>query len=75
MAQLGEVSVGRQVLEGFSLAAGDLKTMNALKDPKRRPAVHRDRTVRVAPGVIFEQRANGSMRGGTRTLGQDCRPF
>ena len=43
MVQLGEVSGGRQALEGASLAAGDEKTLNALSDPTRRPAVPRDR--------------------------------
>ena len=42
MVQLGEVSAGRQALEGASLAAGDQKTLNALRDPTRRPAVSRD---------------------------------
>ena len=42
MVQLGEVSVGRQALVGASLAAGDQKTLNALRDPTRRPAVPRD---------------------------------
>ena len=42
MVQLGEVSAGRQALEGASLAAGDQKTLNALRDPTRRPAVPRD---------------------------------
>ena len=32
----------RQALEGASLAAGDQKTLNALRDPTRRPAVPRD---------------------------------
>ena len=42
MVQLGEVSAGRQALEGASLAGGDQKTLNALRDPTRRPAVPRD---------------------------------
>ena len=42
MVQLGEVSAGRQVLDGACLAPGDLKTLNALKDPTRRPPVPRD---------------------------------
>ena len=36
MIQLGEVSAGRQALEGASLATGDERTLNALKDPARR---------------------------------------
>ena len=41
MVQLGGVSAGRQAQEGASLAAGDQKTLNALRDP-RCPAVPRD---------------------------------
>ena len=37
MVQLGEVSAGRQALEGASLALGDTKTLAARKDPNRRP--------------------------------------
>ena len=42
MIQLGEVSAGRQALEGASLATGDERTLNALKDPARRPPLPRD---------------------------------
>ena len=42
MVQLGEVSAGRQALDGACLAPGDLKTLNALKDSTRRPPVPRD---------------------------------
>ena len=42
MVQLGEVSAGRQALDGACLAPGDLKTLKALKDPTRRPPVPRD---------------------------------
>ena len=42
MVQLGEVSAGRQVLDGACLATGDLKTQKALEDPTRRPPVPRD---------------------------------
>ena len=42
MVQLGEVSAGRQALDGASLAPGDSKTKKALEDPSRRPAVPRD---------------------------------
>ena len=41
MVQLGELSAGRQDLEGASLAPGDKKTLEALKDPDRRPALPR----------------------------------
>ena len=37
MIQLGEVSAGRQALEGASLATRDERTLNALKDPARPP--------------------------------------
>ena len=42
MVQLGELSVGRQALEGASLAPGDKKTLEALKDPDRRPVLPRN---------------------------------
>ena len=42
MVQLGELSAGRQVLEGASLAPGDKKTLEALKDPSRRPVLPRN---------------------------------
>ena len=42
MVQLGELSAGRQALEGASLAPGDKKTLEALKDPDRRPALPRN---------------------------------
>ena len=42
MIQLGEVSAGRQALEGASLATGDERTLKALKDPARRPPLPRD---------------------------------
>ena len=42
MIQLGEVSAGRQALEGASLATGDERTLNVLKDPARRPPLPRD---------------------------------
>ena len=42
MVQLGEVSAGRQALDGACLAPTDLKTLKALKDPTRRPPVLRD---------------------------------
>ena len=42
MIQLGEVSAGRQALHGASLATGDERTLNALKDLARRPPLPRD---------------------------------
>ena len=42
MVQLGEVSAGRQALDGACLAPGDLKTLKALEDPIRHPPVPRD---------------------------------
>ena len=42
MVQLGEVSVGRQPLDGACLAPGDQKTQKALEDPTRRPPVPKD---------------------------------
>ena len=42
MVQLGEVSAGRQALDGACLAPGDLKTQKALENPTRRPPVPRD---------------------------------
>ena len=42
MVQLGEVSAGRQALDGACLAPGDLKTQKALEDPTRRSPVPRD---------------------------------
>ena len=42
MIQLGEVSAGRQALEGASLATGDERILKALKDPARRPALPRN---------------------------------
>ena len=45
MVQLGEVSAGRQALDGACLAPGDLKTFDALKDPTRRPPVPKDHTL------------------------------
>ena len=42
MVQLGEVSAGRQALDGASLAPGDSQTKKALEEPSGRPAVPRD---------------------------------
>ena len=39
MVQLGELSSRRHALEGASLASGDQKTLKALRDTSRRPAV------------------------------------
>ena len=56
MVQLGEVSAGRQALEGASLATGDERTLKALKDPARRPALPRNPMPEIAqfiPGEPF----------------------
>ena len=57
MVQLGEVSAGRQALEGASLATGDERTLKALKDPARRPALPRspvpDAIAQFIPGEPF----------------------
>ena len=42
MIQFGEVSAGRQAFEGASLVTGE-RTLNALKDPARRPPVPEER--------------------------------
>ena len=42
MVQFGEVSAGRQGLDGASLATGYQKTQKALEDPTRRPPVLTD---------------------------------
>ena len=42
MVQLWELSAGRQALEGACLAPGDKKTLEALKDPDRCPALPRN---------------------------------
>ena len=41
LVQLGEISAGRQALEGASLAPGNLATLGILTDPNRRPPVPR----------------------------------
>ena len=41
LVQLGEISAGRQALEGASLAPGNLATLGVLTDPNRRPPVPR----------------------------------
>ena len=57
MVQLGEVSAGRQALEGASLATGDERTLKALKDPARRPALPKnpmpDEIAQFIPGEPF----------------------
>ena len=40
--QLGELSSGRQALEGASVASGTQQTLEALRDPDRRPPLPRD---------------------------------
>ena len=42
LVQLGELSSARQALEGAELAPGTQTTLNALKDPSKRPPVPRD---------------------------------
>ena len=42
LVQMGELSSGRQALEGASLAPGTRQTLEALRDPIRRPLVPRD---------------------------------
>ena len=42
LVQKGELSSGRQALEGASLAPGTRQTLEALRDPIRRPPVPRD---------------------------------
>ena len=41
LVQLGEISAGRQALEGACLASGNLATLGILTDPNRRPPVPR----------------------------------
>ena len=40
--ELGELSAGRQALEGESVAPGTLRTLRALTDPGRRPEIPRE---------------------------------
>ena len=42
LVQMGELSSGRQALEGASLAPGSDQTLNSLRDPDRRPPRPRD---------------------------------
>ena len=42
LVQMGELSSGRQALEGASLAPGSEQTLNSLRDPERRPPRPRD---------------------------------
>ena len=39
LVQMGELSAGRQALEGASLAPGNRQILDALQDPQRRPPV------------------------------------
>ena len=41
LVQLGEISAGRQALEGACLAPGNLATLGVLTDPNRGPPVPR----------------------------------
>ena len=49
LVQLGELSAGRQALEGASVAPGTRRTLDALRDPGRRPPKARD----LIPGAIL----------------------
>ena len=42
LVQMGELSAGRQALEGAPVAPGNRETLNQLQDPVRRPPVMRD---------------------------------
>ena len=42
LVQMGELSSGRHALEGASLAPGTRQTLEALRDPNRRPPLPRD---------------------------------
>ena len=42
LVQMGEISSGRQALEGTFLTPGTQQTLEALRDPIRRPPVPRD---------------------------------
>ena len=43
LVQLGELSAGRQALEGARLAPGTEETLQVLRDPEKRPPVPRER--------------------------------
>ena len=50
LVQLGELSSGRQALEGASVANGTQQTLEALRDPDRQPPLPRD----LLPEAILE---------------------
>ena len=54
LVQMGELSAGRQALEGASLAPGNRQTLDALQDPQRRPPEPRDPIPRVVLDFVRE---------------------
>ena len=52
MAALGELSAGRQVLEGAAIAPGNMRTLVALTDPTKRPREPRGPLVAVRGIVV-----------------------
>ena len=52
--QLGELSSGRQALEGADLASGTTATLNALRDPTKRPPRPREDVPQIPPHRPFE---------------------
>ena len=90
LALLGEMSGGRQALEGATIAPGNLSTLRALTNPVRRPAaprepLHEDLT-RYVPEHEFQldldvflannvRSAKRERGGGSRAFGHDGRPY
>ena len=85
--QLGELSSGRQALEGASVANGTQQTLEALRDPDRRPPLPRDplpeAILEHEPEVRFSLEAHrfaanlANLRGegsSRRVVGDDNRP-
>ena len=73
LVQMGELSSGRQALEGASLAPGTRQTLGALRDPNRRPPLPRDPLPQFIrehqPSVSFaldEQRFASNLRSARR---------
>ena len=56
LVQMGELSSGRQALEGASVAPGTQQTLEALRDPVRRPPVPRDPLPPAVVGHMPDQR-------------------
>ena len=54
LVQMGELSAGRQALEGASLAPGNRQTLDALQDPQRRPPEPRDPIPRLVLDFVPE---------------------